>query len=175
MRSIIKQLFITAIFLFATHIAYCQQVQISQNRLPYTIPVINQASSGEYIEYQWLENGKKIKDANSAIYTIPKGKETGTYTYINQVRCPVCTDWLNSNPFTVNITATPTTKSASIPTDNISVTFSPWEELYGYLDILISVIENAQTSLDISLYSISDYDVYLALKKAEEIARKESK
>ena len=111
---------------------------------------------------QWLENDKRIKGANSATYTIPKGKDIGTYTYINQIRCFGCTDWLSSNQFTANITGTSTLKSDSIPTDNISATFSPQNELYGYLDKLISVIDNARQSLDVSLYSFDDYDVYLA-------------
>ncbi|MBI9069009.1 MAG: hypothetical protein JEZ09_17060 [Salinivirgaceae bacterium] len=166
MKSLIKQISFIAIYLFVAQFTFGQQININQNQLPYTIPVVEQPSSGENIEYQWLENDKRIKGANSATYTIPKGKEIGTYTYINQVRCFDCTDWLSSNPFTVNITGTSTLKSASIPTDNISATFSPQNELYGYLDKLISVIDNAQQSLDISLYSFDDFDVYLALKRA---------
>ncbi len=166
MKSLIKQISFIAIYLFVSQIAFGQQVYLNQNQLPYTIPVFEQASSGENIEYQWLENDKRIKGANSTTYTIPKGKEIGTYTYINQVRCYDCTDWLSSNPYTVNITGTSTLKSASIPIDNISASFSPQNELYGYLDKLISVIDNAQQSLVISLYSFDDYDVYLALKRA---------
>jgi RHS repeat-associated protein len=166
MKPIIKQISFITIYLFVAQFTFGQQVNLNQNQLPYTIPVVEQPSSGDNIEYQWLENDKKIKGANSATYTIPKEKEIGTYTYVNQVRCFGCTDWLRSNPFTVNITETSTLKSASIPTDNISATFSPQNELYGYLDKLISVIDNAQQSLDISLYSFDDYDTYLALKRA---------
>ena len=166
MKTILKQILYTTILLFAAQFTFGQQVNLNQNQLPYTIPVIGQASSGENIEYQWLENGKKIKGATSATYTIPKGKDTGSYTYTHQVRCVGCTDWLSSNPFTVNITGSPILKNASIPTNNISVCFSPQNKLYGYLDKLISVIDNAQTKLDISLYSLEDYDVYLALKRA---------
>ncbi|MBN2164658.1 MAG: hypothetical protein JW717_00105 [Marinilabiliaceae bacterium] len=166
MKSLIKQISFIAIYLFVAQFAFGQQVNFNQNQLPYTIPVVEQPSSGDNIEYQWLENDKRIKGANSATYTIPIGKDIGTYTYINQVRCFGCTDWLSSNPFTVNITGTSTLKSASIPTDNISATFSPQNELYGYLDKLIAIIDNTQQSLDISLYSFDDYDVYLALKRA---------
>ncbi|HKK63486.1 MAG TPA: phospholipase D-like domain-containing protein, partial [Bacteroidales bacterium] len=166
MKTTIKGLLFSTILLLAIQFTYGQQVSIGRSQLPYTIPIVEQPSSGENIDYQWLENGKRIKAANSASYTIPKGKEIGTYTYISQVRCPGCTDWLSSNPFTVNITGTSPLKSANIFTDNISCSFSPQNELYGYLDKLISVIDNAEQCLDISLYSLEDYDVYLALKRA---------
>ncbi|WP_026473224.1 phospholipase D-like domain-containing protein [Alkaliflexus imshenetskii] len=166
MKPLIKKTSYIAIYLLFTQIAFGQQVSLNQNQLPYTIPIIDQPSTGYNIEYQWLENNNLIKGATSAVYAIPKNKKPGTYIYVNQVRCIECTDWLSSNPFTVNITGVTLLKSSSIPTANLSASFSPQNELYGYLDQLISVIDNAQTSLDICLYSLEDYDVYLALKRA---------
>ncbi len=53
-------------------------------------------------------------------------------------------------------------------TSPISVTFSPQAELDGYLSELISVINSSQSTLEIALYELDDFDVYNALKHASE-------
>jgi YD repeat-containing protein len=166
MKTILKHITYSFILLCIGLNVYAQQVTITQKELPYSIPIIEKPSSGNNIQYQWLENGMIIIGANSPKYTIPSGKTAGNYIYINQIKCNECTDWLNSNPFTVNIYGTSKPKSAGIPTASLSASFSPQEELYGYLDKLISVIDNAQHSIDIDLYGFESYDVYMALKRA---------
>lgn len=143
-----------------------QQANISQHDLPYEIPVIEPASSSENIQYRWLENDKEIVNTNAPFYTIPAGKPSGTYIYVHQVKCASCTDWLSSNSFTVTITTAERGASARVLNANLSATFSPQQELEGYLDHLISVIDESEQSLDISLYSFEDYDVYQALERA---------
>lgn len=50
----------------------------------------------------------------------------------------------------------------------LSVTFSPQEEIDGYLHELISIIDHAQEKLEIALYGLDSVKVYHALKRASE-------
>jgi RHS repeat-associated protein len=133
--------------------------------LPYSIPVIESPSQGEGIFYRWLENDEIVENSNSINLSIPKGKETGIYTYIHQVKCNDCTEWLSSNPFTVEIYAANAVSLRNFA-EPFSVRFSPQKDLYGYKDGLIDLINNAQQKIDISIYSINDDDVRHALEKA---------
>jgi hypothetical protein len=51
--------------------------------------------------YRWLENGSTITGA-VANYTVTN-KSVGIYTYIRQAKSAGCTDWQNSNAFTVEV------------------------------------------------------------------------
>ncbi len=51
--------------------------------------------------YQWLENGIVISGATAANYTIPSTKPGGVYTYVRQSKSGSCSDWQDSNAYTV--------------------------------------------------------------------------
>lgn len=165
MKSLTNKIAYISFLFWGTFNLYAQDIKIKQSELPYTIPVVEQPSKGENIIYQWLENNKVIENENQINLTIPKGKKTGLYTYISQVKCKGCTDWLSSNPFTIQIYSH-NLSAARIAGTPFSVKFSPQKELSGYLEELISMIDASQSKLDISIYSIDNYDVYLALKRA---------
>lgn len=165
MKTSLHKIVGTLLFLFCISNVFAQDVRINQNELPYTIPLAEEPSKGEGIIYQWLENDKILEKSNQINLTIPKGKEVGTYTYISQVKCNGCTDWLSSNPFIVEIYNEQLITARTF-TNPFSVVFSPQKELSGYLEELITTIDETQTKLDISIYSIDNYDVYLALKRA---------
>lgn len=166
MKKILHVIAVT-FFLFACAInAHSQDIRIKKTDLPYSIPIVEEPSKGVKMVYRWLENNQVIENENQINLTIPKGKKIGIYTYVSQVKCTGCTDWLNSNPFTIEIYDN-TLKTARTFTAPFSVKFSPQKELSGYLEELIAIIDETQTKLDISIYSIDNYDVYLALKRAK--------
>ncbi|MDO5664668.1 MAG: phospholipase D-like domain-containing protein [Bacteroidia bacterium] len=166
MQQIIRKIILFLFLSFFMGIsAYAQDIRIKQQDLPYVIPMIESPSKGEKIIYRWLENNSVVKGANLIVFTIPKGKEPGVYTYIHQVKHTQYTDWLSSNPFTIEIYTGSSAVTRSANSD-FSVIFSPQKGISGYLKKLIELIDNASESLDISIYSIDNYGVYLALKKA---------
>ncbi len=148
--------------------ANSQSINIQQNRLPYEIPVIDIGTENTEFEYRWLENGIIVSEKPDN-YVIPSGKPIGQYIYNYQVKYSGCTDWLSSNDFTVNIVAKSLLKIGKLnpgDVENISVTFSPQTDLYGYIDELISVIDSTQNTLEISLYSLESLNVFEALERA---------
>ena len=50
----------------------------------------------------------------------------------------------------------------------LSVTFSPQEEVDGYLNELTSIIDNTNEKMEIALYGLDSAKVYNALKRAAE-------
>ncbi len=157
-----------AVFLmfFFFHLLFGQDLRLKQADLPYAIPIIEKPSQGEGMEYRWLENATAIANSNSIYYTVPKDQAVGVYAYISQVKCDGCSDWLNSNPFTIEILA-----DDDIPDRDFShfkVVFSPQKDLHGYLEELIKTIDNSQQTIDIAIYGMDDYLVFLALKRAVE-------
>jgi uncharacterized protein (TIGR02145 family) len=68
----------------------------------YTINSTVAATTGAGLTYRWLENGSTVTGA-AATYTVPATKSVGVYTYIRQARTTGCTDWQNSNAFTVEV------------------------------------------------------------------------
>jgi hypothetical protein len=68
----------------------------------YTINSTIAATDGAGLTYRWLENGSTVtgKEAN---YTVPATKSVGVYTYIRQAKTEDCSDWQNSNAFTVEV------------------------------------------------------------------------
>ncbi|MBP6660195.1 MAG: hypothetical protein KA174_05905 [Chitinophagales bacterium] len=165
MKTITHRIAYLCLFILSAINVYAQDIRIKKSELPYSIPVIEEPSKGDKIVYQWLENNRVVENSNQINLTIPKGKQSGLYTYISQVKCNGCTDWLSSNPFTVEIYDN-NLSAARTFTNPFSVKFSPQKELSGYLEELITIIDETQTKLDISIYSIDNYDVYLALKRA---------
>lgn len=164
MKRISKTIACLSLLVLSVVTNYAQDVRVKQSELPYSIPFIEQPSKGNKIIYQWVENNQIVKSSNSINYVIPKGKKPGIYTYVQQVKCEGCTDWLSSNSFVVEIyNGNSTARSFNIP---FLVKFSPQKDLAGYLEDLITVIDETQQKLDISLYTIDDYDVYLSLKRA---------
>jgi RHS repeat-associated protein len=161
MKPILKLVYIVCAVIGMHFAAQAQSVDIYPKHLPYTIPVLQGDTTTAIIQWRWLENGIVIPGADSSSYTIPVGKPAGSYAFVNQVRCEQCTDWLSSNPFTVIIHPNPANRTAPI-----SVTFSPQGSLHGYTDELISVIDNAQRTLEISLYNFETFEVYKALERA---------
>lgn len=166
MKTISKKIILLSLIVFCILNAYAQNInkRIKQSELPYTIPIVEQPSGSDNFQYRWLENNQAIPNATALEYTIPQNKEVGKYTYINQIKCGNCSDWLSSNLFTVEIYNVPNRlKSAA---SSFSVGFSPQKELTGYLEELVTLIDQTQQTLDICIYSIDSYDVYLALKRA---------
>ncbi len=144
---------------------YGQDFRIRQRDLPFAIPIIMKPTKGDQVVYQWLENEQIIDNANDFVYIIPQDKAVGTYTYIHQVRCIDCLDWLSSNSFTLEIYSEEHHQHNFLETP-MRANFSPQKELIGYLEDLISLIDYAQQQLDISIYSMDNYDIYLALSRA---------
>ena len=165
MKTITHRIAYLFLLLFSVINVYAQDIRIKKSELPYSIPIIEEPSKGEKIVYRWLENNQVIENSNQINLTIPKGKRSGIYTYISLVKCNGCTNWLSSNPFTIEIYDN-NLSAAKTFTNPFSVKFSPQKELSGYLEELITIIDETQTKLDISIYSIDNYDVYLALKRA---------
>ncbi len=166
MKILIQKSLILFCLTFGIYVnTYSQDVKIRQRDLPYQIPIIEAPSKGMHILYRWIENGHIIDKADSLNYSIPRGKLPGVYTYTQQVRHILCANWLSSNPFTVEITAD---KPVTLRNgeNHLSTIFSPQKNLSGYLKELIAFIDSAWQSLDISIYSIDSYDVYLALERA---------
>ncbi|MDR1679981.1 MAG: phospholipase D-like domain-containing protein [Prevotellaceae bacterium] len=158
------------LFLFCAPTLYAQDtIKISSQDLPYSIPVAVKPSEDSRMIYRWLENGHIVNNSNSITgYIVPSGKAAGIYTYIYQVKCEGCTDWLSSNPFTVEIEGNSQRRNASINPLSISVTFSPQSDLQGYASELIEMIENATEHIDISLYDFNNDAIFRALKKAKD-------
>lgn len=165
MKTITHRIAYLCLFILSAINVYAQDIRIKKSELPYSIPVIEEPSKGDKIVYQWLENNRVVENSNQINLTIPKGKKSGLYTYVSQVKCNGCTDWLSSNPFTVEIYDDQLSVARTF-TNPFSVKFSPQKELSGYLEELITIIDETQTKLDISIYSIDNYDVYMALKRA---------
>jgi|SRR6218665_130270 len=165
MKTVTHRIAYLCLLLFSVINVYAQDIRIKKIDLPYSIPVVEEPSKGDKVVYRWLENNEVIENASQINFTIPKGKKSGLYTYISQVKYNGCTDWLSSNPFTVEIYEDylSAARAFAIP---FSVKFSPQKELSGYLEELIAIIDETQTKLEISIYSIDSYDVYLALKRA---------
>jgi hypothetical protein len=67
----------------------------------YTINSTVAATAATGLTYRWLENGGVVTGA-AANYTVI-GKSVGVYTYIRQAQTTGCTDWQNSNAFTVEV------------------------------------------------------------------------
>jgi RHS repeat-associated protein len=165
MKAFVKLSLYLCFLFFSVVNVYAQNIKIKQSELPYSIPIVQEPSKGDKMVYQWLENNQVVKNSNSINLTIPAKKKVGLYTYISQVKCNDCTDWLSSNPFTIEI-LDEYLKATRTFNNPFSVKFSPQKELSGYLEELIKIIDETQTKLEISIYSIDDYDVYLALKAA---------
>jgi phosphatidylserine/phosphatidylglycerophosphate/cardiolipin synthase-like enzyme len=165
MKTLALKITCFCLLIFSVINVYAQDIRISKTDLPYSIPIVEEPSKGDKIIYQWLENNQVIENSNQIHLTIPKGKKTGFYTYVTQVRCDGCTDWLSSNPLTIEIfdDHRSTLRAYS---NSFSVNFSPQKELTGYLEELIKIIDETQTKLDVSIYSIDNYGVHLALKRA---------
>lgn len=158
-----KSVLLFFILLSFSHL-FAQDIRIKQSELPYSIPIIERPSQGDKIEYRWLENNTEIDSSNSIFHSIPKDKSVGVYNYISQVKCNGCTDWLSSNPFTIEIYNEDIfARDLNTP---FKVVFSPQKNLQGYLEELITIIDETQEKLDISIYGIDDYNVFLALKRA---------
>jgi uncharacterized protein (TIGR02145 family) len=68
----------------------------------YTINSTVAATAATGLTYRWLENGSPVTGA-AASYTVPATKSVGVYTYIRQAKTTGCTDWQNSNAFTVEV------------------------------------------------------------------------
>lgn len=146
-------------------VSYGQDLRIKHSDLPFAIPVVVKPSEGEKIIYQWLENDQIIDQANDFVYIIPHNKAVGTYRYIHQVKSVDCLEWVSSNSFTVEIYQDEQQKGDS--TQRLIVAnFSPQKELIGYLEDLRTLIDQAKYQLDISIYSMDNYDIYLALSRA---------
>ncbi|MDR0737815.1 MAG: hypothetical protein LBF39_01950 [Prevotellaceae bacterium] len=68
----------------------------------YTINSTVPATAAAGLTYRWLENGSTVT-GTAANYTVPVTKSVGIYTYIRQAMSEGCTDWQNSNAFTVEV------------------------------------------------------------------------
>ncbi len=143
---------------------HAQDIRLKQSDLPYVIPIVEQASQGDQIVYQWLENNQVIANANDFIYIIPEEKEVGSYRYVHQVKCISCTEWLSSNTFSVEIYRE--VEDEERFDAFFRVIFNPQQELSGYLEELIHFIDQAKETLEVSIYSIQNEDVLLALERA---------
>lgn len=144
---------------------YGQDLRIKHSDLPFAIPVVVKPSDGDKIIYQWLENDQIIDQANDFVYIIPHDKAVGTYRYIHQVKGVDCSEWVSSNSFTVEIYQDEHEKDYSLKRP-IVANFSPQKELIGYLEDLRTLIDQTKKQLDISIYSMDNYDIYLALSRA---------
>lgn len=166
MRVIIQRLLLLLCLGFGAYTKiYSQDIRIKQQDLPYRIPVIEEPSKGRHILYRWTENGRVIDGAEALHYYIPSTKQPGIYTYVQQVKHLFCTDWSSSNPYTVEI-YTDNPVVTRLGRMDFSVTFSPQKDVSGYLKNLIALMDETAQSLDISIYSIDNYNVYLALQRA---------
>ncbi|MBW3518580.1 phospholipase D-like domain-containing protein [Flavobacterium sp. NKUCC04_CG] len=165
MKTVSKYLVVLVLLFIIPFGIYAQDIRIKKSDLPYVIPIVEQASQGDDIVYQWLENNQIIADANDFIYIIPEEQELGIYRYIHQVKCVKCTDWLNSNTFSVEIYSE--SDDVELFDPFFRVVFSPQQELSGYLEELIDFIDQAVEKLEVSIYSISNEDVLLALERAQ--------
>jgi uncharacterized protein (TIGR02145 family) len=67
----------------------------------YTINSTVAATAATGLTYRWLENGSTVAGA-AANYTVIN-KSVGVYTYVRQAKTTGCTDWQNSNAFTVEV------------------------------------------------------------------------
>jgi hypothetical protein len=96
-----KQLLFLAAFCCMAAPVAAQTVDVTlQCGQSYTINSTVAATAGA--TYRWLENGSTVT-GTAANYTVPTTKSVGVYTYIRQAMSEGCTDWQNSNAFTVEV------------------------------------------------------------------------
>ncbi|MDR0737579.1 MAG: hypothetical protein LBF39_00735 [Prevotellaceae bacterium] len=95
-------LFLAAFCCMAASVA-AQTVDVTlQCGQSYTINSTVAATAATGLTYRWLENGSPVTGV-AASYTVPATKSVGVYTYIRQAKTTGCTDWQNSNAFTVEV------------------------------------------------------------------------
>ncbi|MDR2448902.1 MAG: hypothetical protein LBD52_02965 [Prevotellaceae bacterium] len=95
-------LFLAALGCMAAPVA-AQTVDVTlQCGQSYIINSTVAATAATGLTYRWLENGSTVTGA-AANYTVPATKSVGIYTYIRQAKTTGCTDWQNSNAFTVEV------------------------------------------------------------------------
>ncbi|MDR0680815.1 MAG: hypothetical protein LBG15_03025 [Dysgonamonadaceae bacterium] len=68
----------------------------------YTINSTVAATATDGLTYRWLENGSIVHET-AATLLVPTTKSVGIYTYVRQAKSTDCTDWQNSNEFTVEV------------------------------------------------------------------------
>ncbi|MBK7637274.1 MAG: hypothetical protein IPJ13_25560 [Saprospiraceae bacterium] len=81
MKTITHRIAYLCLFILSAINVYAKDIRIKKSELPYSIPVIEEPSKGDKIVYQWLENNRVVENSNQINLTIPKGKQSGLYTY----------------------------------------------------------------------------------------------
>jgi hypothetical protein len=98
-----KQLLFLAAFCCMAASVAAQTVDVTlQCGQSYTINSTVAATAATGLTYRWLENGSTVT-GTATNYTVPATKNVGIYTYIRQAMSEGCTDWQNSNAFTVEV------------------------------------------------------------------------
>ncbi|MDR2449067.1 MAG: hypothetical protein LBD52_03820 [Prevotellaceae bacterium] len=98
-----KQFLFLAAFGCITAPVAAQTVDVTlQCGQSYTINSTVAATAATGLTYRWLENGSTVTGTATS-YTVPATKSVGIYTYIRQAKTTGCTDWQNSNAFTVEV------------------------------------------------------------------------
>ncbi|MDR0737859.1 MAG: fibrobacter succinogenes major paralogous domain-containing protein [Prevotellaceae bacterium] len=98
-----KQFLFLAAFCYMAASVAAQTVDVTlQCGQTYTINSTAPATAADGLTYRWLENGSTVT-GTAASYTVPATKHAGTYTYIRQAKTEDCSDWQNSNAFTVAV------------------------------------------------------------------------
>jgi uncharacterized protein (TIGR02145 family) len=103
MKTTTKQTLFFAVLCCIAASVEAQTVDVTlQCGQSYTINSTVSATAATGLTYRWLENGSPVT-GTAANYTVPATKHAGTYTYIRQAKTTDCTDWQNSNAFTVAV------------------------------------------------------------------------
>jgi uncharacterized protein (TIGR02145 family) len=94
-----KGLLSVALSIF-TVVAQAQSAEVCAGT---TYTILSTVDASGAATYQWLENGKIISGASAATYTVPSNKTAGLYTYIRRAKSADCSEWQQSNEFTVTV------------------------------------------------------------------------
>ncbi|WP_430612912.1 phospholipase D-like domain-containing protein [Flavobacterium sp. JP2137] len=142
-----------------------QDIRLKQSDLPYCIPLMQSATQGDGVQYQWWEDDRIIEDGQDFIYIIPADKDLGFYRYEQRVKGVDCDEWMRSNSVLIEVysESPPDFDYQSV---SFCVAFSPQKQLTGYVETLVSFIDATTQQLDVSIYSIDNDDIQRALERA---------